>query len=180
MHFKAVEGQFRKEIGAWQVCSTTKMRAYLQRCMHFTLHRHLHCSQSFLPFPSPNTPLLDLFTCSLRSCSSCMSHGWEGSLFLTFPLLMKGSEHEKSCLLITFDCMQWRSLLSVQQTRDWEHFSGSASGQMSTAVTGEYIRSEEWFLWISLIKTPSLPKGQVVQPWDFIPSLQVCEKQLFW
>lgn len=77
---------------------------------------------------------------------------------------MKGSEHEKSCLLITFDCMQWRSLLSVQQTRDREHFSGSASGQMSTAVTGEYIRSEEWFLWISLIKTPSLPKGQVVQP----------------
>lgn len=143
------------------------MWAYLQQCcMRFTLHRHLHCSWSFLPFPSPNMPLLDLFTCSLCSCSSCMSHGWEGSLFITttmFPLLLKGSKHEKSCLLITFDCMQWRSLLSVQQTRDWEHFSGSASGQMSTAVTGEYICSEECFLWISLIKTTSLPKGTTMR-----------------
>lgn len=89
MHFKAVEGQFRKETGAWQVSSAAKTQACLQqRCMRFMLHRHLHCSQSFLPFPSPNRPLLCLLTCSLRRCSSSMSHGWEGSLFLLTSMFL--------------------------------------------------------------------------------------------
>lgn len=111
---------------------------------------------------------------------SCMSRRQEGSLFLLmamFPLLLKGSklEHEKSCLLIKFAVCGGETLCPYNR-----HKQGAKKVFLYWSVVGQILQLpvgfvrrismfisegnelDQCFLWISLVKTTSLPKDQVM------------------
>lgn len=158
---------------------------FLKKAARVKSHRwEPHCSWDrglffFFPFPSPNRPLLCQLACSLCSCSSlawavdkrgpysywrqCCLCSWKGQ-----------NSNMKSlvCLL---------NLLYVGE-KPYVHTTGISKGQrmfLYWSVVGQILQLpvgfmrrismfisdgnelDQCFLWISLVKTTSLPKDQV-------------------